>query len=121
MGPAFLDETGRTCFSSCLLFKGEEELNFQGKGERESLASSSFQIFEGGNSMQVLSNLAGPFQDGRQDGSRNGKKGLIQDLKTSDRKECEYAPLSDLPTIIPHFRSCWWCPKPGHPRKRRAG
>lgn len=73
MGPAFLDETGRTCFSSCLLFKGEEELNFQGKGERESLASSSFQIFEGGNSMQVLSDLADPPQDGRQDGSRKGK------------------------------------------------
>lgn len=73
MGPAFLDETGTTCFSSCLLFKGEEELNFQGKGERESLASSSFQIFEGGNSVQVLSDLAGPSQDGRQDGGRNGK------------------------------------------------
>lgn len=101
MGPAFLDETGTTCFSSCLLFKGEEELNFQGKGERERLASLSFQTFKGGNSVQVLLDLAGPSWEAgwRQE----WKRGLMRDLKTSDKKGCEYA--RSLASLLPFLTS----------------
>lgn len=101
MGPAFLDETGTTCFSSCLLFKGEEELNFQGKGERERLASLSFQTFKGGNSVQVLLDLAGPSWEAgwRQE----WKRGLMRDLKTSDKKGCEYA--RSLASLLPFLIS----------------
>lgn len=40
---AFLEETGKTCFSSCLGLQRQGRVKLPGKGERERLGSLSFQ------------------------------------------------------------------------------